>query len=61
MNRKVFIVFPIDVCCCVFFCYYVCSLSLECLEVGDPLTAEELEEKERLLEEASKIYDVDVL
>lgn len=25
----------------------------ECLEVGDPLTAEELEEKERLLEEVS--------
>ena len=26
---------------------------VECLEVGDPLTAEELEEKERLLEEVS--------
>lgn len=30
------------------------------LEVGDPLTAEELEEKEQLLEEVSEIYDLDL-
>lgn len=30
-----------------------------CLEGGDPLTAEELEEKERLLEEVSRVYVVD--
>lgn len=29
---------------------------MKCLEVGDPLTAEELEEKERLLEEVCGFY-----
>ena len=28
----------------------------KCLEVGDPLTAEEVEEKERLLEEVTGLY-----
>lgn len=31
-------------------------LSVDCLESGEPLTAEELEEKERLLEEVSRVF-----
>jgi hypothetical protein len=34
-------------------------LSVEYLDVGDPLTAEELEEKERLLEDVSELYVVE--
>lgn len=40
-------------CLIIFTCD---RLTVDCLESGEPLTAEELEEKERLLEEVSRVF-----